>query len=114
MTNLPAEEATGSQVADVYGTRWTVEGAFQTLTHVLRCEVETMGYPGAPLFSFAAAALAYNTYAVVKAARAAHCAATIETKLSDNHLMQDVAATTRLWKCGCWNVSTRARTQANS
>jgi IS4 transposase len=94
VTNLAAEEVTGLQVAEVYGTRWTVEGAFQTLTDVLRCEIETLGYPGAALFSFAAAALAYNTYAVVKAAlRSAHCAATIETKLSDYHLMQDVAVT---------------------
>ncbi len=94
VTNLPAEEVTALQVAEVYGTRWTVEGAFQTLTDVLRCEVETLGYPGAALFSFAAAVLAYNVYAVVKAAlRSAHGAATIETKLSDHHLMQDVAET---------------------
>ena len=94
VTNLPAEEVTALQVAEVYGTRWTVEGAFQTLTDVLRCEVETLGYPGAALFSFAAAVLAYNIYAVVKAAlRSAHGAATIEAKLSDHHLMQDVAET---------------------
>ena len=42
-------------------------GAFQTLTDVLRCEVETLGYPRAALFSFATAVLAYNTYAVVQA-----------------------------------------------
>ena len=54
-------------MAVTYGTRWTVEGAFQTLTDVLRCEVETLGYPRAALFSFAVAVLAYNTYAVVQA-----------------------------------------------
>jgi hypothetical protein len=39
LTNLSPEQATASQVARTYGTRWTVEGAFQTLTDVLRCEV---------------------------------------------------------------------------
>ncbi len=74
VTNLPAEEVTALQVAEVYGTRWTVEGAFQTLTDVLRCEVETLGYPRAALFSFATAVLAYNVYAVVKAAaQSARC-----------------------------------------
>ena len=94
ITNLPPERATALQVARAYGTRWTVEGAFQTLTDVLRCEVETLGYPRAALFSFATAVLAYNTYAVVKASlRAAHGAEVIREKLSDYHLLSDVAAT---------------------
>jgi hypothetical protein len=45
VTNLWPEQATARQVAQTYRTRWTVEGAFQTLTDVLRCEVETLGYP---------------------------------------------------------------------
>ena len=56
------------KVAFLYRKRWTIEEAFQTLTEVLRCEVETLGYPKAALFAFATAVLAYNTYAVVKAA----------------------------------------------
>lgn len=94
ITNLSAEQATAEQVAQAYGTRWTVEGAFQTLTDVLRCEVETLGYPRAALFSFATAVLVYNTYAVVQASlRAAHGVEVIKEKLSDYHLMNDVAAT---------------------
>jgi len=94
LTNLSAEQATGSQVAETYGTRWTVEGAFQTLTDVLRCEVETLGYPRAALFRFATAVLAYNTYAVVNAAlRASHGSELIGETLSDYHLLEDVAAT---------------------
>jgi IS4 transposase len=94
LTNLSPEQATALQVAQTYGTRWTVEGAFQTLTDVLRCEIETLGYPRAALFSFATAVLAYNTYAVVKASlRAAHGAGAIKEKLSDYHLLGDVAAT---------------------
>lgn len=94
VTNLWGELATAQQVAEAYGTRRTVEGAFQTLTDVLRCEVETLGYPRAALFSFATAVPVYNTYAVVRASlRAAHGAEVIEEKLSDYHLMSDVAAT---------------------
>jgi IS4 transposase len=94
VTNLPAERATAQQVAETYGTRWTVEGAFQCLTDVLRCEVQTLGYPRAALFSFAVAVLAYNTYAVVQASlRAAHGVEAIKEKLSGHHLMNDVAAT---------------------
>jgi IS4 transposase len=93
LTDLSPEQATALQAAQAYGTRWTVEGAFQTLTDVLRCEVETLGYPRAALFSFAAAVLAYNAYAVVKASlREAHGAETIKEKLSDYHLLSDVAA----------------------
>ncbi|MBX6315553.1 MAG: hypothetical protein IRY99_21965 [Isosphaeraceae bacterium] len=63
VTNLSATQATVSQVAQTYGTRWiwTVEGAFQTLTDVRRCEIEPLGYPRAALFSCAVAVLAYNT-----------------------------------------------------
>src|SRR5262249_3835997 len=53
--------------------RWTVEVAFAELTVVLRCEVETLGYPQAALFCFAVAALVANVLAVVRAAvRAEH------------------------------------------
>ena len=93
LTNLPADRVPAAEVARVYRGRWTVESAFQTLTQVLRCEVETLGYPRAALFSFAAAVLAWNTYAVVKAAlRAAHGAGRVDEGLSDHHLVRDVVA----------------------
>lgn len=94
LTNLP-RKVTAQQVAAVYRSRWTIEGAFQKLTDVLRCEVETLGYPKAALFGFAVAVLAYNSYGVVKAAlRSVHGAETIDEKLSDYHLTQDVVVTT--------------------
>ena len=68
ITNLSWKQATALQAAEAYGTRWTVEHAFQTLTDVLCCEVKTLGYPQAALFAFSTAVLAYNAYAVVKAA----------------------------------------------
>ena len=36
VTNLPAERARAQQVAVTYGTRWTIEGAFQTLAFLLQ------------------------------------------------------------------------------
>lgn len=94
LTNLSRAQAEAQDVARVYRTRRTIEGAFQTLTDVLRCEVETLGYPKAALFSFAVAVLAWNLYAVVKGAlRAAHGRETIDETLSDHHLVQDVILT---------------------
>ena len=93
LTNLSVEQASAAAIAEGYRGRWTIEGAFQTLTDVLRCEVETLGYPRAALFSFATAVLAWNTYAVVKAAlRAAHGEQIIDEKLSDYHLTQHVVS----------------------
>lgn len=94
LTNLPRRKATAKQVAVIYRSRWTIEGAFQNLTDVLRCEVETLGYPKAALFAFAVAVQAYNSYAVVKAAlRSVHGDEKIDEELSDFHLTRDVVAT---------------------
>ena len=93
LTDLTAAEAGPCEAAEAYRTRWTIEGAFQTLTDVLRCEVETLGYPRAALFSFATAVVAWNTYAVVKAAlRAAHGREAIDERLSDHHLTEHVVS----------------------
>lgn len=73
LTNLPAEVAIASVVAELYRGRWSVEGLFLRLTTVLKCEVNTLGYPPAALFGFCVALAAGNVYAGVKGAlRAAH------------------------------------------
>jgi len=93
LTNLTARQASAKKVAVVYRGRWTIESAFQTLTDVLRCEVETLGYPRAALFAFSAAVLAFNIYAVVRAAlRSVHGSQKIDEELSDHHLTNDVVA----------------------
>lgn len=93
LTNLPPK-VTAKRIAETYRLRWTIEGAFQTLTDVLRCEVETLGYPKAALFSFAMAVLAWNAYAVVQAAlRSAHGEQKIDNELSDEHFIRDVVLT---------------------
>ena len=93
LTNLPPK-VSAKRVAETYRLRWTIEGAFQTLTDVLRCEVETLGYPKAALFSFAMAVLAWNAYAVVQAAlRSNHGEQKIDDELSDEHFLRDVVLT---------------------
>ena len=93
LTNL-SPKVRAKRIAETYHRRWTIEGAFQTMTDVLRCEVETLGYPKAALFSFAMAVLAWNTYAVVQAAlRSVHGEQRIDDELSDEHFIRDVVLT---------------------
>jgi IS4 transposase len=67
LTNLPARVAAG-QIAELYLCRWWIETAFQELTVDLACEVQTLGYPKAALFTFCVALLCYNALSVLKAA----------------------------------------------
>jgi hypothetical protein len=91
LTDLPAEVATASAVAELYRGRWSVEGLFLRLTTVLKCEVNTLGYPPAALFGFCVARAAGNVYAGVKAAlRAAHGAEAVDG-VSDYHLGLEVS-----------------------
>ncbi|WP_143393550.1 hypothetical protein [Fimbriiglobus ruber] len=68
LTNRPARAATAAVVAKLYQGRWTVEALFHRLTMVLGCEVDTRGYPPAPLFGFCVALAASNAYAMIRAA----------------------------------------------
>jgi IS4 transposase len=96
LTNLTATEASAAEVAQLYLARWRIETAFQTLTTVLKCEVNTLGYPKAALFAFGVALAAYNVYATVKAAlRAAHGAGKVEREVSDYFLADEIAGTYR-------------------
>jgi len=98
LTNLPAEAAVAAVVAELYRGRWSVEGLFLRLTTVLKCEVNTLGYPPAALFGFCVALAAGNVYAGVKAGvRAAHGAA-VADGISDYHLALEVSgACPGLW-----------------
>lgn len=72
LTNLPAS-IEAPQIADAYRSRWTIETAFAKLTKDLKCELKTLGYPKAALFSFCVAVVMYNALSTVIAAlRAAH------------------------------------------
>ena len=86
LCTLPEATATAVQVAELYHRRWSIEAAFLSLTKELRCEVDTLAQPGAALFAFACAAVAYNLIAIIGAAlRAAH-GHEVEANLSRFHL----------------------------
>jgi hypothetical protein len=71
---------------------WTVEGLFLRLTTVLKCEVNTLGYPPAALFGFCVALAAGNAYAGVTAALAAvHGVDVVAEGVSDYHVAVEVA-----------------------
>ncbi len=67
LCNLP-KKIGACQIAEAYRRRWTIETAFAKLTHDLRCELNTLGYPKAALFSFCVAVVMYNALSTVIAA----------------------------------------------
>ena len=71
----------------MYRKRWTIETAFQELEAHLHSEINSLGYPGAALFGFCIALLAYNVLAVVKAAlRSVHGEQKIADEVSGYYL----------------------------
>lgn len=94
LTNLPPE-VTCVLVAKLYRSRWTVEALFGRLTTVLKCEVNTLGYPPAALFGFCVALASSNVYAGVKGAlRSVHGVA-VTDQVSDYHLALEVSSVSR-------------------
>lgn len=67
LTNLP-KKVGACRMAEAYRRRWTIETAFAKLTQDLRCELNTLGYPKAALFSFCVAVVMYNALSTVIAA----------------------------------------------
>lgn len=63
-SNLPDEVGAG-RVAELYRTRWRVEGMFGRLESVLNSELRSLGHPRAALLGFAVAVLAYNVLALL-------------------------------------------------
>jgi IS4 transposase len=92
-TNLTTREASGVRVADLYQKRWTIEVVFHELTMALQCEVNTLGYPKAALFTFCVALLLENTLSMLKGSlRAAHGDEAAEN-LSGNLLSYELQTT---------------------
>jgi len=95
-TNLSASKIKALRVAALYLKRWTLETAFQELTVYLRCELNTLGYPKAALFAFCVALACYNLLAAVKGAvRAVYGEATVEKKLSNFYLTEEISGVYR-------------------
>ncbi len=96
LTNLPVAVASAVLVAQLYRERWSVEGLFQVVTDLFHCELKSLGYPKAALFTFCMALFAYNIFATLKAAlRSVHGAGKIDAGLSDYYVAEEVRATYR-------------------
>lgn len=70
LTNLP-KGVRAKRIAEAYRGRWKIEGAFGELATALHCEIASLGYPPAALFSFGIGLIAYNMLCIVRAALAA-------------------------------------------
>lgn len=71
-----------------------MEGLFQVLSDTLECEIKTLGYPKAALFSFCMALVAYNILSVIKAAlRSVHGHGKVDAGISNYYLVEEIQST---------------------
>ena len=95
LTNLPETDASSVLVAQLYRKRWRIETLFQVTTETFHCEIKTLGYPRAALFSFSMALVAYNLFSCLKAILASVHGTDIEGKLSYYYLADELEGTYR-------------------
>ena len=93
LTNLPETDAPSVLVAQLYRSRWRIETLFQIATQTFHCEIKTLGYPRAALFSFCMALVAYNLVSTLKGVLAAVHGSDCREKLSYYYLAEEVDAT---------------------
>jgi Transposase DDE domain len=94
LSNVPGGRASAAQVARLYGKRWSIETAFFEITTTLSCEINTLGYPKAALFTFCLALLAYNAVSLIKAAlRSAHGRQKVNDEVSSSYLSLEMSRT---------------------
>jgi hypothetical protein len=94
LSNVPAPRASAAQLARLYGKRWSIETAFFEITTTLSCEINTLGYPKAALFTFCLALLAYNAVSLIKAAlRSAHGRQKVNDEVSGYYLSLEIGRT---------------------
>lgn len=90
VTDLDPEVADAATVAELYRQRWSVEHLFQIATVDFACEIQSLGYPPAALFSFTMALVAANILATVKAVLASvHGVDKVEAGLSEYYLVEE-------------------------
>lgn len=71
-----------------------MEGLFQIASDTLECEIKSLGYPKAALFSFCMALVAYNILSVIKAAlRSVHGQGKIDAGISNYYLVEEIQST---------------------
>ena len=95
LTNLPPTDAPSILVAQLYRSRWRVETLFQVATETFHCEIKTLGYPRAALFSFCMALVAYNLFSCLKSVLASVHGADFLEKLSYYYLADELEGTYR-------------------
>ena len=94
LSNVPNGRASAAQLARVYGKRWSIETAFCAITTTLSCEINTLGYPKAALFTFCLALLAYNAVSLIKAAlRCEHGRKKVNDEVSGYYLALEIGRT---------------------
>ena len=94
LSNVPIPRASAAQLARLYGKRWSIETAFFEITTTLSCEINTLGYPKAALFTFCLALLAYNAVSLIKAAlRSAHGRQKVNDEVSSYYLSLEIGRT---------------------
>ena len=94
LSNVPSGRGTAALLAHVYGKRWSIETAFFEITTTLACEINTLGYPKAALFTFCLALLAYNAVSLIKAAlRSAHGRQKINDEVSSYYVSLEIGRT---------------------
>lgn len=93
LTNLPCG-VPGTQGADLYRKRWTLETAFQHREAYFHSAIKTLGYPNAALFGFCLALVAYNVLAGVLAAlRSVHGEDPVNEEVSLYYVANEIATT---------------------
>ena len=93
-SNGPLPRASAAHLARLYGKRWSIETAFLEITTTLSCEINTLGYPKAALFTFCLALLAYNAVSLIKAAlRSAHGRQKVNDEVSSSYLALEIGRT---------------------
>ncbi len=95
LTNLPPADASAVLVGQLYRKRWGVETLFQVATETFHCEIKTLGYPRAALFSFCMALVAYNLFSCLKVILGSVHGTNIEGKLSYYYLADELEGTYR-------------------
>ena len=94
LSNVPLPRASAAHLARLYGKRWSIETAFLEITTTLSCEINTLGYPKAALFTFCLALLAYNAVSLIKAAlRSAHGRQKVNDEVSSYYLALEIGRT---------------------
>jgi IS4 transposase len=94
LTTVPTQRAAAAQLARLYSKRWSIETAFFESTTTLSCEINTLGYPKAALFTFCLALLAYNAVSLIKAAlRSVHGRQKVNDEVSSSSLSLEIGRT---------------------